>query len=75
MQRLVRRKDCLSKLQVSAEREDGKMETLNLLNHLARSDISTSRLQLTQGTSGRFTLESRIAAMQQEFSLWLETSG
>ncbi len=55
VRRLLRRKDCLSKLQVSAEREDGTMAMLNLLNNLARRDISSRRLELTRWTYGRYT--------------------
>jgi hypothetical protein len=60
----------LDELKVSVD-EDGKMQALNLLNHLDRSIIDSRRLMLSNDDHGRYTYDSRIQSMQEEFEVWL----
>lgn len=68
---LVFRED-LTKLVATAEDEEGKMEKLDLLDHIASTFIPDDALELSGETTGYFTYRSRRREMRKEFKKWLE---
>ncbi|MCY4484773.1 MAG: hypothetical protein OXC12_18020 [Spirochaetaceae bacterium] len=67
---LVFRED-LTKLVATAEDEEGKMEKLDLLEHIASTFIPDEALELSGSTTGYFTYRSRRREMRREFKKWI----